>query len=90
MLSKGFRKYVTQEQRRKFLQYFQENFNNQEYIIFLKKFRGSMISKGRRSVSYKLFDKLRIYLKKVLKILNKKTKKKIWNLMCFYEKLFLN
>ncbi len=77
MLSKGFRKYITPEQRRKFLQIFNENFNNQEYIIFLKKFRGSMISKGRRSVSYKLFDKLRIYFKKVLKILNKKTKKNL-------------
>jgi len=77
MLSKGFRKYITPEQRRKFLQIFNENFNNQEYIIFLKKFRGSMISKGRRSVSYKLFDKLRIYFKRVLKILNKKTKKNL-------------
>jgi len=76
MLSKGFRKYITPEQRRKFLQNFKEKFNNQEYLIFLKKFRGSMISKGKRSFSYKLFDKLRIYFKKVIRILNEKQKKK--------------
>lgn len=67
MLSKAFRKYITPEQRRKFLQLFKQKFNNQEYLTFLKKFRGSMISRGRRSFSYKLFDDIRIYFKRVLK-----------------------
>jgi len=67
MLSKKFRKYITPVQRRKFLQLFTQKFNNQEYLIFLKKFRGSMISRGKRSFSYKLFDGIRIYFKKILK-----------------------
>src|ERR1700759_5356754 len=66
-VSKQFRKYITPEQRRKFLKQFTEKFNNQEYLIFLKKFRGSMISKGKRSGFYKLFDKIRLYFKKILR-----------------------
>jgi ribosomal protein S7 len=70
MLSKEFRKYITPEQRRKFLQLFKQEFNNQEYVIFLKKFRGSLISKGRRSFSYKLFDKIKISFKRALRKYN--------------------
>ena len=71
MLDKRFKKYITFEQRRKFMQVFKQKFSNKEYILFLRKFRGSMLSKGNRSLSYKLYDYIRIYFKKVLKKNNK-------------------
>lgn len=46
---------------------FKQKFNNKEYLFFLRKFRGSMISKGKGSLSYKLYDSIRIYFKKILK-----------------------
>src|ERR1700754_2386804 len=67
MLDRRFRKYITFEQRKKFMQVFKQGFNNKEYLLFLRKFRGSMLSKGRRSFSYKLYDRIRIYFKKMLK-----------------------
>jgi hypothetical protein len=74
MLSRKFRKYITPAQRRKFMRLFKQKFSNQEYLLFLKKFRGSMLSKGRSSFSYKLFDKIRMFFKKVLKYHAKETK----------------
>ena len=67
MLDRRLRKYVTFEQRKKFLRVFKQKFSKREYVIFLKKFRGSMISKGKRSLSYKFYDYIRVYFKKVLK-----------------------
>ena len=46
---------------------FKQKFSNKEYVLFLKKFRGSMLSKGNRSLSYKLYDSIKIYFKKMLK-----------------------
>ena len=66
MLDKRFRKYITFEQRKKFLRVFKQKFNNKEYVLFLRKFRGSMFSKGKRSLSYKLYDYIRIYFKKMI------------------------
>jgi len=67
MLSNRLRKYITFEQRKKFIQVFKEEFTDKEYLIFLRKFRGSMLSKGRSSLSYKFYDYIRIYFKKILK-----------------------
>jgi ribosomal protein S7 len=77
MLSKKFRKYITPAQRRKFMRLFKQKFSNQEYLLFLKKFRGSMLSRGRRSFSYKLFDKVRIFFKRVLKNHEEETKQRL-------------
>jgi len=46
---------------------FKQKFSNKEYLIFLRKFRGSMLSKGRRSLSYKFFDHIRVYFKRILR-----------------------
>jgi len=45
MLDRRFKKYITLEQRNKLTQAFKGKFNNKEYLLFLRKFRGSMISK---------------------------------------------
>lgn len=45
MLDRRFKKYITVEQRKKFMRVFKQKFNNKEYLLFLRKFRGSMISK---------------------------------------------
>jgi ribosomal protein S7 len=67
MLDKRFKKYITVEQRRKFMQVFKQKFSNKEYVLFLRKFRGSMLSKGNRSLSYKLYDYIKVYFKNMLK-----------------------
>jgi len=67
MLDRKFKKYITFEQRKRFMQVFKQKFNNKEYLLFLRKFRGSMIFKGNRSRSYKLYDYIKIYFKKILK-----------------------
>jgi len=67
MLDKRFQNYISSQQRRQFLQLFKQKFNNKEYLLFLRKFRGSMISKGNRSISYKLYDSIRMFLKKAFK-----------------------
>src|SRR6201995_3459331 len=67
MLNQRFKKYITFEQRKKLMQAFKQSFNNKEYLLFLRKFRGSMISKGNRSRSYRLYDYIKIYFKKILK-----------------------
>src|SRR4051812_42275874 len=65
MISRRFKKFISYQQRRKFLQLFQQKFSNKEYVLFLRKFRGSMLSKGKSSCSYKLFDFIRIFFKKL-------------------------
>jgi len=55
---------------------FKQEFNNREFLTFLKKFRGSMIFRGKNSLSYKLFDAIRIRFKKAFRY-SKKTKIKI-------------
>lgn len=57
------------------MQVFEQKFNRKEYLLFLRKFRGSMISKGKSSLSYKFFDKIRLHFKKIVK----KNKKKNLN-----------
>lgn len=49
------------------MQVFEQKFTNKEYLLFLRKFRGSMLSKGKRSLSYKFYDYIKIYFKKILK-----------------------
>ena len=66
MLSKKFRLYITPEQRRQFMRVFKQELNNREFLTFLQKFRGSMIFRGKNSLSYKLFDAIRIRFKKVI------------------------
>jgi ribosomal protein S7 len=75
MLNRKFRLYITPEQRRQFMRVFKQEFNNREFLTFLKKFRGSMIFRGKNSLSYKLFDAIMIRFKKAFRY-SKKSKKK--------------
>lgn len=68
MLSKKFRLYVTPAQRKEFLRVFKQEFNRREFLTFVRKFRGSMIFRGKNSLSYKLFDSIRIRFKKAFRI----------------------
>lgn len=45
MLDKRLKLYITEEQRKKFMRVFNQQFSRKEYLLFLRKFRGSMISK---------------------------------------------
>jgi len=67
MLNRKFKLYISPEQRRQFMRVFKQEFNNREFLTFLKKFRGSMIFRGKNSLSYKLFDAIRIRFKKAFR-----------------------
>jgi len=56
---------------------FKQEFNNREFLTFLQKFRGSMIFRGKNSLSYKLFDAIRIRFKKAFRYNKKKNRKKL-------------
>lgn len=85
MLSKKFRLYVTPAQRKEFLRVFKQEFNRREFLTFVRKFRGSMIFRGKNSLSYKLFDSIRIRFKKAFRIdKNKPQYKKKRRKIVFY------
>jgi hypothetical protein len=58
MLSKEFIKYRTNEHIEQYKEPFKQEFTDKQYLIFVRKFRGSMISKGKSSLSYKFLDKI--------------------------------
>jgi ribosomal protein S7 len=71
MLNKEFKKYVSESDLEQFKTVFKREFTDENYLLFLRKFRGSMIYRGRSSLSYKLWDKIW----KNLKIFMQKQKK---------------
>jgi ribosomal protein S7 len=64
MLNKKFRLYITPAQRKQFMQDYKQEFNDREFLTFLKKFRGSMVFRGKSSFSYKLYDRINLIFKK--------------------------
>lgn len=63
-LNNKLREFTTPSQRRRDLEVYEQKFNEQEYLSFLRKFRGSLIFRGKSSLSYKLFDRIQIILRK--------------------------
>ena len=68
MLNKELKKYVSESDIEQFKVVFKREFTDENYLLFLRKFRGTMIYRGRSSLSYKLWDKifsnLKIFMKK--------------------------
>jgi len=46
------------------MQDYKQEFNDREFLTFLKKFRGSMVFRGKSSFSYKLYDRINLIFKK--------------------------
>jgi ribosomal protein S7 len=67
MLSKEFVKYRTEAHVEQYKEPFRQEFSDKYYLLFVRKFRGSMISRGKSSLSYKFFDRIWILLKKFMR-----------------------
>ena len=68
MLIKKLRAFSTPKQRKQDIEAFKQEFNEEDFITFLRKFRGSLIFRGKSSLSYKLLDCIRMRLKKAISI----------------------
>jgi hypothetical protein len=58
MLNKEFRQFTSKEEVEQFKAIFRQEFSDEHFLMFLRKFRGSMIYRGKSSLSYKYFDKI--------------------------------
>jgi ribosomal protein S7 len=68
MLIKKLRAFSTPKQKKQDIEAFRQEFDNEDFVTFLRKFRGSLIFRGKSSLSYKLLDRIRIRFKKVISI----------------------
>jgi len=65
-ISSKFKSYVTNKQREEYINLYRQEFSDKDYLTFLRKCRGSLLFRGKSSLSYKLFDYIRKVFKKVI------------------------
>jgi hypothetical protein len=58
MLSKEFIRYRTKEHIEQYKEPFRQEFSNNDYLLFVRRFRGSLVFRGKSSLSYKFFDRI--------------------------------